>query len=80
MGIPEKFKITSLVHQNTYLVNGELKPWSGETATVFSTISSTDEYKQTILGTVPQLEEEQALEALDSACNAFDEVKAYGLP
>lgn len=75
MGIPEKFKITSLVHQNTYLVNGELKPWSGETATVFSTISSTDEYKQTILGTVPQLEEEQALEALDSACNAFDEGK-----
>jgi glyceraldehyde-3-phosphate dehydrogenase (NADP+) len=75
MGIPEKFKITSLVHQNTYLVNGELKPWSGETATVFSTISSTDKYKQTILGTVPQLEEEQALEALDSACNAFDEGK-----
>ena len=75
MGIPEKFKITSLLHQKEYLINGELKQWSGETATVFSTISSTEEYKQTILGSVPQLGEAEALEALDSACDAFDKGK-----
>jgi glyceraldehyde-3-phosphate dehydrogenase (NADP+) len=77
MGIPEKYKITSLLHQKTYLVNGELKTWSGETAKVFSTISSTKEYKHTILGSVPQLGETEALEALDSATAAYD--KGQGL-
>ena len=42
MHIPEAFKITSLIHQNTYLVSGELKSWKGETAEVYSTISSTE--------------------------------------
>ena len=40
--IPEEFKITTLLHQNTYLVNGELKKWTKETMKVYSTISSTD--------------------------------------
>lgn len=75
VSIPEQYKIHSQIHQNTYLVNGELKPWSGETANVFSTISSTDEYKHTLLGTIPQLEESEAMEALNSACNAFDKGK-----
>jgi len=72
MGIPEKYKINSLLHQKHYLVNGELIEWSGDTSSVLSTISSTEEYKQTVLGTIPQLGEKQALEALDSACNAYD--------
>ena len=77
MGIPEKYKITSLLHQKSYLVNGELKAWNGESAEVFSTISSTKEYTHTVLGSVPQLGEEEALEALDSACSAFN--KGQGL-
>ena len=75
MGVPEKYKITSLLHQKSYLIAGELKKWSGETADVLSTISSTPDYKPTLLGSVPQLGEAQALEALDAACNAFDEGK-----
>jgi glyceraldehyde-3-phosphate dehydrogenase (NADP+) len=75
--IPNKYKITSLVNQTTYLVNGQLKTWSGETAEVFSTISSTENYKHTLLGTVPQLGKEEALEALDSACIAYK--KGQGL-
>ena len=75
MGIPEKYKITSLLHQKNYLIAGELKKWTGETADVLSTISSTQDYKPTLLGSVPQLGEAQALEALDAACNAFDEGK-----
>jgi glyceraldehyde-3-phosphate dehydrogenase (NADP+) len=70
--IPEDYKITSLLHQNTYLVDGELKPWSGATAEVFSTISSTETYAPTLLGTVPQLGEKEALEALESATTAYD--------
>ena len=70
--VPNEYKITSLVNQNTYLVEGELKEWKGATAEVYSTISSTENYQPTLLGTVPDLGENEALEALNSA------VKAYG--
>ncbi|MDB9853590.1 NADP-dependent glyceraldehyde-3-phosphate dehydrogenase, partial [bacterium] len=59
--IPNEYKITSLVHQNTYLVDGELKAWKGATAEVYSTISSTEEYTPTLLGTVPDLTGEEGL-------------------
>ena len=75
--IPEAYKITSLLHQKNYLVNGELKEWKGETVEVYSTISSTKEYKPTLLGTVPNLTGNQAIEALDSAYKAYD--KGQGL-
>ncbi len=75
--IPNQYKITSLIHQDTYLVNGELKKWSGDTAEVYSTISSTEDYKPTLLGTVPNLGEKEALEALASACKAYG--KGQGL-
>ena len=42
---------------------------------VYSTISSTSEYKPTLLGEIPSLGKEQAIQALDSACNAFDKGK-----
>lgn len=75
--IPEQFKIKSLIHQNSYLVDGELKSWSGESSEVYSTISSTETYKPTLLGTIPTLGETEALEALDAAVNAYD--KGQGL-
>ncbi len=75
--IPEQFKIKSLIHQNSYLVDGELKSWSGESAEVHSTISSTEIYKPTLLGTIPTLGEKEALEALDAAVNAYG--KGQGL-
>ena len=40
MNIPDQFKIKKTISQNTYLVDGVLKPWNGETADVYSTISS----------------------------------------
>jgi len=40
--IPEAYKINALVEQKTYLVNGEIKEWSGKMTDVYSTISSTD--------------------------------------
>lgn len=72
VGIPRAYKIASPLNQNTYLVNGELKSWAGNTAEVYSTISSTEAYKPTLLGTIPQLGETEALEALDSACSAYN--------
>ena len=69
--IPEQYKITTEINQNTYLVGGELKKWTGDTADIYSSISSTPEYKPTRLGKIPQLGKEQALEALDAACEAY---------
>ena len=70
--IPEEFQIKNGINQNTYLINGELIEWKGETSDVYSTISSTEDYKPTFLGTIPTLTEKEALEALDAACNAYD--------
>ena len=77
MEIPEAYTITTLKHQKTYLVSGELKRWSGKKAEVYSTISSTKDYKPTLLGSIPDLGESEALEALDSACLAYK--KGQGL-
>jgi glyceraldehyde-3-phosphate dehydrogenase (NADP+) len=70
--IPEEFKIKALLHQDTYLVDGELKKWTGKTTEVFSTISSTEEYAPTLLGTIPFMGEEEAAEVVNSAKNAFN--------
>ncbi|WP_405382016.1 NADP-dependent glyceraldehyde-3-phosphate dehydrogenase [Maribacter sp. LLG6340-A2] len=70
--IPQEFQITSTIDQRHYLVNGELKEWKGETTQVFSTISSTKEYKPTLLGSIPDLQEAEAHEALDGALKAYD--------
>lgn len=75
--IPEEYKIIELIHQKSYLVSGDLKTWEGETTEVFSTISSTSAYKPTLLGSIPNLGKKEALEALDSACLAYD--KGQGL-
>ena len=75
--IPEAYQIKELVRQNTYLTNGELVAWHGATTEVYSTISSTEEYEPTLLGTIPTLGETEALKALDSACDAY--AKGQGL-
>ena len=67
----ETFAITELTHQQTYLSNGRLIPWKGLTAEVYSTISSTEDYKPTLLGTVPQMDDATALQVLEAACNAY---------
>jgi glyceraldehyde-3-phosphate dehydrogenase (NADP+) len=70
--IPEEFQIKTLLHQDTYLVDGELKKWTGKTTEVFSTISSTEEYAPTLLGTIPFMGEKEADEVANSAKNAFN--------
>ncbi len=71
VNLPDQFQITEEIHQKQYLINGELKTWSGNTAEIYSSISSTDTYKPTFLGTVPDMGEPEALEALDAALNAY---------
>lgn len=75
--IPEEFEIKSLINQDTYLVNGELKHWSGQTTPVFSTISSTEKYTPTLLGSIPFMGEAEAAEVVEAANAAYD--KGQGL-
>lgn len=77
MNIPVQYQIKKLLHQRSYLINGQLKLWNDKTTEVFSTISSTENYKPTLLGSIPYMEKETALEALQAACNAYD--KGQGL-
>lgn len=71
MSIPKEFQINELLHQKTYLSNGELIEWEGKSDEVFSTISSTEDYQPTLLGTIPHMDEATAMEVLQSACDAY---------
>ncbi len=73
--IPENYKLAVQIHQRSYLVNGELIPWEGKVTEVFSTISSTEKYKHTVLGSIPDLGEKEAMQALDGALMAYDQGK-----
>lgn len=70
--IPQEYQIHTLVNQDTYLVNGELKKWTGKTTPVYSTISSTSDYAPTLLGSIPFMGEAEALEAVEAAHNAYN--------
>ena len=71
--IPEALRITEPLHHSKYLVNGELLSWEGATSEVYSTISSTEPYAPTLLGSVPDMAEQEALSALDAAVKAYDQ-------
>ncbi|SNZ00098.1 NADP-dependent glyceraldehyde-3-phosphate dehydrogenase [Flagellimonas pacifica] len=69
--IPEEFQVKERIHQTTYLVDGELREWKGKNSEVISTISSTDTYAHTVLGSIPDMGEPEAMEALDAATHAY---------
>lgn len=71
--IPKEFHVSPFVC-NRYLVDGELKKWKGTTTEVFSTIQTPNkqgELAPTLLGSIPDMETPDALEALKAAEKAF---------
>lgn len=73
--IPEAFQIKKAIHQDVYLINGELRKWKGKRSDVFSSIQTENEKGKespTLLGSIPYMGEVEALEALDAACDAYD--------
>lgn len=70
--IPSQFQISKPLCQDTYLVNGELKKWNGTFTDVYSTISSTEIYQPTLLGSIPAMGATEADEATDAAFKAYD--------
>ena len=73
--IPDQYKIKNEIVQNQFLVDGKLVTWNGDLSPVYSTISSNEKYSPTKLGEIPSLGKKEAMLALDSACNAFDNGK-----
>ena len=75
--IPEVYR-PKVTNFNQYLIDGELKTWKGNMADVYSTIRTENEIGEmvpTLLGSVPDMETEPALQALESAKKAFDRGK-----
>jgi glyceraldehyde-3-phosphate dehydrogenase (NADP+) len=75
--IPEVYR-PQVTNFNQYLIDGTLKTWKGNMADVYSTIRTENENGEmapTLLGSVPDMESEPALEALESAKKAFDRGK-----
>ena len=75
--IPENY-FPKETHYNKFLIGGELKKWTGAVAEVYSTIHTENkqgEMVPTLLGTVPDMESEPAIQALESAKKAFDRGK-----
>ncbi|KAF0865963.1 NADP-dependent glyceraldehyde-3-phosphate dehydrogenase [Pseudomonas sp. LD120] len=72
--IPEPYRLPDPVEQTEYLVDGELRTWSGPVAQVRSPIylSGADGEQQAILGSTPLLDADTALTALDAAVCAYD--------
>ena len=73
--VPEQFKMSALLHQDTYLLDGKLVNWDGDTTEVYASIyeeNSNGKLQRKLLGTVPNMRKENALEALDAAYNAYD--------
>ena len=63
------------IHCSQYLVDGELKTWEGGRSDVFSTIyteNDNGEVGPTLLGSIPDMETDAALDALNAAERAFN--------
>lgn len=72
--IPHEFKIQETFEQREYLINGELKIWTGNINPVLSPVcvKDGDQLKQQIIGYTPMLTTKESLEALNAAVNAYD--------
>lgn len=72
--IPDSIKILQPIEQREYLINGELKTWTGPLHPVLSPVCITEgpELKQQVIGSTPLLTSKESLEALDAAVKAYD--------
>lgn len=72
--IPQEWQVNDAIEQREYLINGELRIWSGNLNPVVSPlfVARGDKKEQQILGYTPLLNAEEALVALDAATKAYD--------
>src|SRR6266851_5176472 len=73
--IPTEQRLASPIHQTTWLVDGELKRWSGKRKTVLSPVCvrlSDGKLQQLEIGSYPVMGEAESDQALDAAVAAYD--------
>src|SRR5216110_3206696 len=73
--IPAEHRLAAPIHQRTWLVNGEIRTWSGTCKTVLSPVcvrSAGNELKQLEIGSYPVMSGTQSDEALAAAVAAYD--------
>jgi glyceraldehyde-3-phosphate dehydrogenase (NADP+) len=72
--IPTQFNLDSYQEQREYLINGELRIWTGTLNSVTSPvyIKAGSGYQQKIIGSTPLLTKYEALDVLESAVKAYD--------
>ncbi|MCA6379011.1 MAG: NADP-dependent glyceraldehyde-3-phosphate dehydrogenase [Cytophagales bacterium] len=72
--IPEHYQLRAYVEQREYLINGQLRQWTGTLNPVASPvyIKKSETLTQKIIGSTPLLTKYEALEALDAAVTAYD--------
>ena len=71
--IPSEFQVTPF-DCDQYLIDGQLRTWTGNRSNVYSSIRTPDEQGKlapTLLGSIPDMESETALEALEAADKAY---------
>ena len=73
--IPEAFQLNAPLHQDAYLIGGQLRQWSGDTQEVISPIRMRegDVLREVTLGSYPLLGRDESLEILDAAIDAYDQ-------
>ncbi|MFZ5906667.1 MAG: NADP-dependent glyceraldehyde-3-phosphate dehydrogenase [Nitrospirota bacterium] len=73
--IPERVRMNGPIMQHEYLINGELRIWTGEMQEVRSPIllKSPSGLMSPLVGSYPLLTEKESMEALVSAISAYDQ-------
>jgi len=71
--IPKRHLLTNPIEQHEFLVNGELRQWSGPMEDVLSPvrIKTASGLEPRLIGRFPLLTEQESLEALESAVGAY---------
>ena len=72
--IPKEYAIDQTIAHTTYLIDGQIGTWNGSTAEVYSSIQTEKEngdFGPTLLGTVPDMDEDSAIKALHAADKAY---------
>lgn len=71
--VPDLLRLQSAIHQNEYLVNGELRRWDGPRQEVLSPVITLEE--KFLLGSYPVLGSQEAIEVLAATVQAYDNGK-----
>tara|TARA_B100000459_G_scaffold33649_1_gene16106 strand:+ start:225 stop:1808 length:1584 start_codon:yes stop_codon:yes gene_type:complete len=70
--IPEKYRLNSPIHHDTYLIDGKIGKWNGEFTEVISTLLANEEDDKYItIGDSPKMDKKHALLALEAADKAY---------